>query len=306
MCGAVHCSDIGLVGIHRKPPMIDHKWADQLCEIPLAVAACPMAAVRPTKVDFEGKKVNSVAIKVDRCMYCGNCYTMCPALPIADHAGDGIAIMVGGKVSNRMTMPKFSKVCVAYIENEPPRWPTLAKTVRKIVVDHFLQSFADTMVIGDAEKIDYYRAHPEMFLRGKTSISGAILFFRDWQSGDQYYRGHKNIKFDSLPGQHYLLKKMEPFEMVTESPDTCFVQNVNDVEVGVLSKMKYCGGALKMLVVTLKQDSADVLPYEEVAEDVAMQAWLEHRTSVMERLKKEWKMERPIFSKTDIFSEKDK
>jgi len=89
--------------------------------------------VRPTKVDFEGKKVNSVAIKVDRCMYCGNCYTMCPALPIADHAGDGIAIMVGGKVSNRMTMPKFSKVCVAYIENEPPRWPTLAKTVRKIV-----------------------------------------------------------------------------------------------------------------------------------------------------------------------------
>ena len=39
MCGAVHCSDIGLVGIHRKPPMIDHEWADQLCEIPLAVAA---------------------------------------------------------------------------------------------------------------------------------------------------------------------------------------------------------------------------------------------------------------------------
>ena len=23
MCGAVHCSDIGIVGIHRKPPMID-------------------------------------------------------------------------------------------------------------------------------------------------------------------------------------------------------------------------------------------------------------------------------------------
>ena len=45
MCGAVHCSDIGLVGIHRKPPMIDHEWADQLCEIPLAVAACPTAAV---------------------------------------------------------------------------------------------------------------------------------------------------------------------------------------------------------------------------------------------------------------------
>ena len=133
MCGAVHCSDIGLVGIHRKPPMIDHQWADKLCEIPLAVAACPMAAVRPTKVDFEGSKVNSIAIKVDRCMYCGNCYTMCPALPIADAKGDGIAIMVGGKVSNRMTTPKFSKVVVAYIPNETPRWPTLTATVRKIV-----------------------------------------------------------------------------------------------------------------------------------------------------------------------------
>ena len=100
---------------------------------PLAVAACPTAAVRPTKVEHDGKKVNSIAIKQDRCMYCGNCYTMCPALPIADHEGDGIAIMVGGKVSNRISMPKFSKVVVGYIPNEPPRWPTLTKTVKHIV-----------------------------------------------------------------------------------------------------------------------------------------------------------------------------
>jgi sulfite reductase beta subunit len=133
MCGAVHCSDIGLVGIHRKPPMIDHEWADQLCEIPLAVAACPTAAVRPTKVEFKGNKINSIAVKEDRCMYCGNCYTMCQAMPIADSEGDGIAIMVGGKVSNRISMPKFSKVVVSYIPNEPPRWPTLTATVKKIV-----------------------------------------------------------------------------------------------------------------------------------------------------------------------------
>ena len=133
MCGAVHCSDIGLVGIHRKPPMVDHEWADQLCEIPLAVSACPTAAVRPTKVEYNGNKVNSIAIKEDRCMYCGNCYTMCPALPISDGEGDGIALMVGGKVSNRISMPKFSKVVVGYIPNEPPRWPSLTKTVKHIV-----------------------------------------------------------------------------------------------------------------------------------------------------------------------------
>ena len=133
MCGAVHCSDIGLVGIHRKPPMVDHEWADKLCEIPLAVSACPTAAVRPSKVDYNGEKVNSIAIKNDRCMYCGNCYTMCPALPISDGQGDGVAIMVGGKVSNRISMPKFSKVVVAFIPNEPPRWPSLTKTVKHIV-----------------------------------------------------------------------------------------------------------------------------------------------------------------------------
>ena len=196
------------------------------------------------------------------------------------------------------------------VENGTDKDPVLVRqieqTVRKIVVDHFLQSFADTMVVGDAEKIDFYHAHPEMFLRGKTSISGAFLFFRDWQSADQYYRGHKNLKYDSLPELHYLVKKIEPFEMATESPDTCMIADVDSVPVGVLSKMKFCGGALKMFVVTSKLDSADALPYEEVAEDVATQAWLVHRSKVMDRLKKEWKMERPIFSKTDVFSGKEK
>lgn len=133
MCGAVHCSDIAVVGIHRKPPLKDHSVLDDICEIPLAVAACPTAAIRPTKVEVDGKTRNSVAIKDERCMFCGNCYTMCAALPLADGEGDGCAIMIGGKVSNRISDPKFSKVVVAYVPNEPPRWPTLAKTLRKII-----------------------------------------------------------------------------------------------------------------------------------------------------------------------------
>lgn len=188
MCGAVHCSDIGLVGIHRKPPMIDHKWADKLCEIPLAVAACPMAAVRPTKVDFEGQKVNSIAIKEDRCMYCGNCYTMCPALPIADKEGDGIAIMVGGKVSNRMTFPKFSKVVVAYIPNETPRWPTLTATVRKIV-DTYAQHARKYERLGDwAERIgwqDFFK------LTGLEFSHHLIDDFRD----PAYYTWRQSTQF---------------------------------------------------------------------------------------------------------------
>ncbi|MBG0777679.1 MAG: dissimilatory-type sulfite reductase subunit beta [Desulfovibrionaceae bacterium] len=133
MCGAVHASDIGIVGIHRKPPMIDHEYLDNLCEIPLAVAACPLGAIKPSKVEVDGKKLNTVSVNEERCMYCGNCYTMCPSLPLSDGDGDGCVIMVGGKVSNRISMPKFSKVVVAYIPNEPPRWPTLTKTIKHII-----------------------------------------------------------------------------------------------------------------------------------------------------------------------------
>jgi sulfite reductase beta subunit len=133
MCGAVHCSDIAILGYHRKPPMLDHEYLDKMCEIPLAIASCPTAAIKPSKVEFKGEKVNSVAVNNDRCMFCGNCYTMCPSMPLADTEGDGIVIMAGGKVSNRISAPKFSKVVVAFIPNEPPRWPTTVKTIRKLV-----------------------------------------------------------------------------------------------------------------------------------------------------------------------------
>ncbi|OEU80418.1 MAG: sulfite reductase, dissimilatory-type beta subunit [Desulfobacterales bacterium C00003060] len=134
MCGAVHCSDIAILGYHRKPPMIDTEYIDKMCEIPLAIAACPTAAIRPAKVELpDGTKVNSVAVKEERCMFCGNCYTMCPSMPLADTEGDGIVLMAGGKISNRIDAPKFSKVVVAFIPNEVPRWPTMTTVIKKMV-----------------------------------------------------------------------------------------------------------------------------------------------------------------------------
>ena len=65
-------------------------------------------------------------------MFCGNCYTMCAAMPLADEVGSGIAILVGGKISNRITRPKFSKVVIPFIPNEPPRWETTVKAVKNI------------------------------------------------------------------------------------------------------------------------------------------------------------------------------
>jgi sulfite reductase beta subunit len=129
MCGAVHCSDIAILGYHRKPPMLDHEYLDKMCEIPLAIAACPTAAIKPSKVEVGDATLKSVAVNNDRCMFCGNCYTMCPSMPLADKEGDGIVLMAGGKVSNRISNPKFSKVVVGFLPNETPRWPSTVKAI---------------------------------------------------------------------------------------------------------------------------------------------------------------------------------
>jgi dissimilatory sulfite reductase beta subunit len=157
MCGAVHCSDIAILGYHRKPPMLDHEYLDKMCEIPLAIAACPTAAIKPSKIEINGQKLNSVAVNNDRCMYCGNCYTMCPSMPLADKEGDGIVIMAGGKVSNRISAPKFSKVVVAFIPNEAPRWPRTAKVI-KDMIEVYAKDARKYERLGDwAERIGWER-----------------------------------------------------------------------------------------------------------------------------------------------------
>ncbi len=129
MCGAVHCSDIAILGIHRRPPKINHDTLKKTCEIPNVVAACPTAAVRPAEVD--GKQ--SVEIIEERCMFCANCFTVCPSMPIADPLNDGVSIWVGGKVSNARHEPMFSKLAIPFIPNNPPRWPEAVEAIRGLV-----------------------------------------------------------------------------------------------------------------------------------------------------------------------------
>ncbi len=130
MCGAVHCSDIALLGYHRKPPIVDDEVLGGVCEIPLVIASCPTGAISPSKTE-DGKK--TVKIKEERCMFCGNCYTMCSAVPLTDKEGDGVTILAGGKISNRITTPKFSKVVVPFLPNNFPRFPEVCDTVKRIV-----------------------------------------------------------------------------------------------------------------------------------------------------------------------------
>ncbi len=129
MCGAVHCSDIAILGVHRRPPEIDHENLHKLCEIPTLVSSCPTAAIRPATV--EGHQ--SVEVDEDACMFCANCYTVCPAMPLNDPLNDGISIWVGGKVSNARHEPMFSKLAIPFIPNNPPRWPETVDAIKNIV-----------------------------------------------------------------------------------------------------------------------------------------------------------------------------
>jgi sulfite reductase beta subunit len=186
MCGAVHCSDIALLGYHRKPPIVDSEVLENVCEIPLVIAACPTAAISPSKTD-EGKK--TVKIKEERCMFCGNCYTMCSALPLTDKEGDCVTIMAGGKVSNRISPPKFSKVVVAGVPNTHPRYPEAVKVVKQII-EAYAKDAKKYERIGDwAERVGW-----EKFF-DKCGIPFTQHLIDDYRLAYDTYRTSTQFKF---------------------------------------------------------------------------------------------------------------
>ena len=199
----------------------------------------------------------------------------------------------------------YQEAMDANVMNDSILSTQIESTIRKMVVDFYLQTFADTMLIGDSEKLNYYQAHREDYLRGKTTVSGAILRFKDWASADAYYKEMKTRVFNAAPTQTPLVSSIDVFENVAVTPDSCMIPDIVNYPLGKLSVMRYCNGGLKMAVVTERLDSADVRPYKEVSEDVSNMVWIEHRRAVMDRLKKEWKMKRPIFSKMNVFNEKE-
>jgi len=192
MCGAVHASDIAILGIHRKPPMIDHSRITGVCELPLAIASCPLGAVKPAKAEVDGKEIKSVKITVERCMFCGNCYTMCPAMPMADPEGDGIAILVGGKVSNSRTAPKFSKLVIPFLPNNTPRWPETVQAVKKILEAYAADAKKYERLGEWAERIGWERFFEKCDIPfTEKSIDDYRLAYDTWRTTTQFkYTSH--------------------------------------------------------------------------------------------------------------------
>ena len=185
MCGAVHCSDLAIVGVHTKPPRPDHERVLAQCEIPTTIQSCPTGAIRR----HPDANVKSVVVREDLCMYCANCFTVCPAMPLADGDTDGVAIYAGGKVPNARKPPMFSRMVVPYLPNNPPRWPEVVDVLKRIV-DVYASSARPTERLGEwIERIGW-----EAFFK-RTEIPFTEQHIDDFTHAVETYRTTTQFKW---------------------------------------------------------------------------------------------------------------
>jgi sulfite reductase beta subunit len=132
-CCAINCggqADIAIIVKHTRPPRINHEILGNICELPKAVARCPVAAIRPTVVN--GKK--SLLVDNKKCMYCGACFGACPAMEINHPEHSKLGVWVGGKNSNARSKPSMMSLVAQNLPNNPPRWPEVNEVVKKILL----------------------------------------------------------------------------------------------------------------------------------------------------------------------------
>jgi len=130
--GAIDVADIAVVGYPAQTPMVDDKWFSSIGSPLDVTAACPVGAITPKRDPSTGKAYG-IVIRSELCIACGRCRDTVDAI-VYDPKKIGVMVLVGGKASN--TGPNgqlMSKVVVPYLPNEPPRWPTLVKVVKRIV-----------------------------------------------------------------------------------------------------------------------------------------------------------------------------
>jgi sulfite reductase beta subunit len=127
-CGGV--ADLAIVVQHTRPPRVNHDILKDVCELPKAVARCPVAAIRPATVN--GKR--SLIVEEDKCIVCGACFGACPAMEINHPDHSKLAIWVGGKHSSTRTKPTRMKLVAHGLPNNPPRWPEVADVVKRILM----------------------------------------------------------------------------------------------------------------------------------------------------------------------------
>ena len=134
-CCEINCggqADIAVIIQHTRPPRINHEILSTICEMPKAVARCPVAAIRPTSVN--GKP--SLMVVESKCIACGACFGACPAMEINHPEHSKLAIWVGGKNANTRSKPTNMKMVAHGLPNNPPQWKEVNDLVSKILDEY--------------------------------------------------------------------------------------------------------------------------------------------------------------------------
>lgn len=71
----------------------------------------------------------------------------------------------------------------------------------------------------------------------------------------------------------------------------------------VLSRPILCDGALKSIVITSRQDSGAVIPFEQIKDQALILAQLKKQRDALDSIIIELKKKRPIFSNPQLFSD---
>ncbi len=174
---------------------------------------------------------------------------------------------------------------------------------RKIVVEALISKLRDSSTMDVNEAKRYYEAHQESFVYDKWLWSGFILSYTDWKLASNYFKGKKETVFDKIPNEDYRLKKRIAFDSVPETPDSCLAADLRELPLRVLSSPILCDGALKSIVITSRQDSGAVIPFEQIKDQALILAQLKKQRDALDSIIIELKKKRPIFSNPQLFSD---
>ncbi|MFB6470568.1 MAG: dissimilatory-type sulfite reductase subunit beta [Vulcanisaeta sp. AZ3] len=139
MCAGGTAMDIAIVGQWGAPPKIREEALSYCLPPPKALEKIPesqvfLVQVCPTgalSMRREGDKVKLTLIP-EKCINCARCKENCDAFDY-DPENVGVAILVGGKISNTGRGPRLGRVLIPWLPAIPPRYEEIVVVVRRVI-----------------------------------------------------------------------------------------------------------------------------------------------------------------------------
>ncbi len=138
-CAGGTATDIAIVGMWGAPPKIREEVLPLCMPPPKALAkipesqiflvqVCPTGALTLRRQDGQIKLV----LVGEKCINCGRCKDNCDAFDY-DPKDVGVAILVGGRMSNSGGGPRLARNLIPWLPANPPRYEEIVAVVKQVV-----------------------------------------------------------------------------------------------------------------------------------------------------------------------------